>query len=130
MSFFVFQNSSIPQRFRNGTWNCLEDNWEKFKPHLACNFYTQCSDGRDEDGCGYKRCHGNGFEVNGTCYILLRTLNTPHYKANFLCMDQGARLVILESVEEIRAVIRVVWKHQPFEIKVGVTSKPFETLSM
>ena len=118
------QKSAAPERFPNGAWNCEADNWESFKPHLACNFYTQCSDGRDEDGCSYTRCHGDGFEVKEKCYILMRKQSTTTFEADEQCKDRGSRLARFDSVDEIRAVTKLLWKRQPFDFKVGLV-EPF-----
>ena len=75
-------------------------------------------------GCNYTRCHGDGFEVKGKCYILMRKQSTTTFEADEQCKDRGSRLARFDSVDEIRAVTKLLWKRQPFDFKVGLV-EPF-----
>ena len=66
------QKQCAPTQRKDGEWNCSAEDWTTFRPHVACNLWEQCLDGRDEDGCPHTRCAQGGFEVSGQCYLLQR----------------------------------------------------------
>ncbi|KAL8616947.1 hypothetical protein ACOMHN_041865 [Nucella lapillus] len=134
-------NTSKPERLQTGKWNCSSDNWKGLhglQPHLVCNFLVQCEDERDEEDCGYTRCHQenfghlllgitlDGFEVEGTCYILGFAEDTPHHATNELCKTKGGRLVSWKPRDNIEKITRVLWSYYPFDFKIGLTSPTIE----
>ncbi|KAL8612178.1 hypothetical protein ACOMHN_018467 [Nucella lapillus] len=122
--FTFHETSKRPTQTPDGQWNCSgHDNWSSFKPHLACNLVTQCSDGRDEEDCGYHRCHDQGFEVNGRCYSLRYTRHAGTKLApRRECLRDGFRIASLSTVREYKDVTRMLWRHQQFPVVVGLYS--------
>ncbi|XP_076452693.1 uncharacterized protein LOC143288229 [Babylonia areolata] len=123
--FTIHQRSRRPTQTPEGQWNCSVDTWSTFRSHLDCNMVTQCLDGRDEEDCGYSRCQGVGFEVNGRCYSLRFMKNNrrnTQYSPIQQCQEEGAQIASLSTVREYEAVTRLIWTHQQFPVAVGLHS--------
>ncbi|XP_076457563.1 uncharacterized protein LOC143291549 [Babylonia areolata] len=123
--FTLFQISRRPMQLPSGRWNCSDVTWpgeQGLEPHLGCNLLVQCEDGRDEDGCGYPRCHQDGFEVGGKCYILDWRKDASHHQVHRLCQSKGAQLASFSPHDNVTDLLRVLWKRHPFDVKIGLTS--------
>ena len=80
--------------------------WPDFKAHLHCNLWRECENGEDEGDCDYDTCRsGRGFQVDGTCYLLLRPSRPMSYAdAVAACADRGGTLASLTTAREWTAV--------------------------
>ena len=61
-----------------------------------------------------------GFKVNGRCYTLEYSPGANNYQCNRLCMRRDARLVSFNTLQEVRDVMGLVWRRQPYIVKVGL----------
>ena len=122
--FFSFHTQEDePQVARNGRFNCTSPNYELFKHHVDCNLIEECENNEDELGCWYSSITCKGAIACGKrCYYYVaQTTSLTWNEASQLCFSRNSDLASLNTIEEAKAVLKIVQsKHQMRKMFVGL----------
>ena len=103
MYFSFIPKSNVPQRLRNGLYNCSVDHYWMFQQHLDCNQKIECEDGRDERGhCPFssQACQG-WVAARHKCYkVFLFEAPVAGRRAFEECRMRGSELASIRTSEE------------------------------
>ncbi|XP_070177754.1 G-protein coupled receptor GRL101-like [Littorina saxatilis] len=112
--------TSLISQLPSGLWNCSVPQWTGFKPHVHCNYKTECVGAEDETDCPYTgHCPPGYISADGRCYIYVNPRGAISWlEANILCAARyGGYLASFNTREEwsgVTAALSLARSHLEF----------------